>query len=67
MRLLEHVCNKQYSVLIFIYSWSDVCELIKEKVNNFFTTSLAFQYLDEDADYISVSSPIYKCASLIFI
>ncbi|CAB4019235.1 Non-lysosomal glucosylceramidase [Paramuricea clavata] len=34
-------------------SWSDVCELIKEKVNNFFTTSLAFQYLDEDADYIS--------------
>ncbi|XP_028403641.1 uncharacterized protein LOC114526285 [Dendronephthya gigantea] len=34
-------------------SWSDVCGLIKEKVNNSFTKSLAFQYLDEDADYIS--------------
>ena len=32
-----------------------MCKLIKEKVNDFFATSLAFQYLDEDADYISVS------------
>ena len=32
-----------------------MCKLLKEKLN-FLTTSLAFQYLDEDADYISVSN-----------
>ncbi|XP_046842909.1 uncharacterized protein LOC124436960 [Xenia sp. Carnegie-2017] len=34
-------------------SWADVSKLIKEKVNNSLTSSLAFQYLDDEADYIS--------------
>lgn len=50
----DHIM-RQFIQCFDIYSWSDVCELIKEKVSNFFATSIAFQYLDEDADYISVS------------
>jgi hypothetical protein len=40
---------------LLFFSWSDVRKLIKEKVHDFFATPIAFQYLDEDADYISVS------------